>query len=149
MKAAIPVFASAAILLCSATALGQTKDGADLVKEIQNFCQQVDNTWNTKGPVAVANTLFAEDVVFVPPDGALVKGNETVAKMWGDIYKEPTTHTCKVAGASANGDGAWAYGEVTITGKPAGHVRWTAFDIKQNGQWKVQMLHVTPIKEKE
>jgi hypothetical protein len=82
-------------------------------------------------------------------DGAVVKGNETIVKMWGDIYKEPTTHKCTVGGARAEGDGVWAYGEVTITGNPGGHVRWTAFDIKQNGQWKVQMLHVSPIKEKE
>jgi hypothetical protein len=54
-----------------------------------------------------------------------------------------------VQGARAEGDGAWAYGEVTITGNPAGHVRWAGFEVKENGQWKVQMLHVTVIQEKE
>jgi ketosteroid isomerase-like protein len=146
MKIAISVLASA-ILLCGTTAFGQSKNGADMTKEIQDFCQQHDNTWNTKGAVTVAKTFFAEDVVFVPPDGAVVKGNEALAKVWGDIYKEPTVIKCTVGGAHAEGDGAWAYGEVTITGNPAGHLRWTAFDIKQNDQWKVQMLHVTPIKE--
>ena len=149
MKTTMSVLASAAVLLCSPTAFSQTKNGTDVTKEIQDFCQQYDNTWNTKGPVAVANTLLAEDVVFIPPNGAVVKGNETVAKVWGDIYKEPTVHRCAVGEARAEGEGAWAYGEVTITGNPAGHVRWAGFEIKHDGQWKVKLLHVTAIQEKE
>jgi uncharacterized protein (TIGR02246 family) len=124
-------------------------NGADVTKEIQDFCKQLDNTWNTKGPLAVANTIFADDVVFMPPNGGVIKGNAAVAKVWSDVYKEPTVHTCTVQDARAEGDGAWAYGEVTITGNPAAHVRWAAFDVKRNGQWKVQMLHVTAIQEKE
>jgi ketosteroid isomerase-like protein len=148
MKATPSVLALAAVFLCSATAFGQAPNGADMTKEIQDFCRQYDNTWNTKGPVTVANTLLASDVVLVPPNGAVLKGNETVAKVWGDIYKEPTVHKCTVDGARTEGDGAWAYGEVTITGNPAGHLRWAGFETKQNGEWKVQLLHVTAIQEK-
>jgi len=105
--------------------------------------------WNTKGPIVVANTLFADDAVFGPPNGALVKGKEALAKVWGDIFKQPTTHKCTVDEARSAGAGAWAYGEVTITGNPANHVRWAAFDIRQNGEWKVQLLQVTDITEKK
>jgi len=149
MTFAVSSFVSATILLGSVAAFAQTKDEADITKEIQRFCQQYDNTWNTKGAATVANTLLAKDVVFVPPTGAVVKGAETVAKIWGDMYKEPTVHKCTVEGARAEGNGAWAYGEVTITGNPSGHVRWTGFEVKRNGHWQVQLLHVTPIKDSE
>jgi ketosteroid isomerase-like protein len=149
MKSSAKFVASAAVLLYAATAFGQTRNGTDLTKEIQDFCNQYDNTWNTKGAVTVANTFFTDDVVFMPPNGVVIKGKETVAKVWADVYKEPTVHKCTVQGAHAEGEGAWAYGEVTITGNPAGHVRWAGFEVKQNGQWKVQLLHVTVIQEKE
>ena len=73
------------------------------------------------------------------------KGKQAIVKVWGDIYKEPTMHKCTVNGARAEGDGAWAYGEVTITGNPAGHISWAGFEIKQSGQWKVQLLHVAAV----
>ena len=120
-----------------------------MTKEIQEFCRQIDNIWNTKGPVVVANSLFAYDAVFGPPNRALVKGKEALAMAWGDIFKQPTTHKCTVDEARSAGAGAWAYGEVTIIGNPANHVRWAAFDIRQNGQWKVQLLQVTPIPDKQ
>lgn len=148
MRVAIPL-ASAAILLCSATGFSQTKNGADITKDIQNFCQQFDNTWNTKGPATTANTFMADDAIFVPPNGAVLKGRAAIAKDWGDVFKEPTVHKCTVDGARAEGDGAWADGEVTITGNPATHVRWAAFDLKQDGQWKIRFLQVTAIKAKE
>ena len=122
-------------------------NGADMTNEMQKFCDLYDTTWNTKGPVAVANTFFADDVVFIPPNGAVIKGKETVAKIWGDIYKEPTVHKCTVQESHAEGDGAWSYGETTVTGKPAAHVRWAGFEIKQDGQWKIKLLGVNAIQE--
>jgi ketosteroid isomerase-like protein len=122
-------------------------NGADITSEMQTFCNLYDTTWNTKGPVAVANTLLADDVVFLPPNGVVVISKESVAKIWGDIYKEPTVHKCTVQESHAEGDGAWSYGEVTIAGNPAGHVRWVGFQIKEDGQWKVKMLGVTAIQE--
>lgn len=122
-------------------------DGADITNEMQKWCNLYDTTWNTKGPVTVANTLLADDVVFIPPNGAVIKGNQSVAKIWGDVYKEPTVHKCTVQASHAEGDGAWSYGETTVTGNPAGHVRWAGFEIKQDGQWKVKMLSVNVIQE--
>lgn len=148
MKNVVTVLASAMVLL-SGSAFGQTKNGSDMTAEIQSFCNQYDDTWNNKGPGVVADTLLAKNIIFLPSTGAVVIGSANVHKIWGDTYHEPTTHKCIVQGASAEGDGAWAYGEVTITGNPAGHVRWSGFSAKQNGQWKVQLLHVTPIKDKE
>ena len=40
-------------------------NGAEITNEIQKWCNLYDTTWNTKGPVAVANTFFADDAVFV------------------------------------------------------------------------------------
>jgi uncharacterized protein (TIGR02246 family) len=139
-------------MLGAGHARAASMNGADVTKEIQAFCQQYDNTWNTKGAVAVANTFFTDDVVFMPPNGAVVNGKATLAKIWGDVYKEPSVHKCTVTGAHAEGDGAWAYGEVLITdpsGKPTGHVSWAGFETKQSGQWKVQMLHTTIIAPKD
>jgi ketosteroid isomerase-like protein len=121
--------------------------GGDITKEMQTFCNLYDTTWNTKGPVTVANTFFADDVVFIPPNGAVIKGKESVAKIWGDVYKEPTVHKCTVQASNAEGDGAWSYGESIVTGNPAAHVRWAGFEIKQDGHWKVKMLSVNAIQE--
>jgi ketosteroid isomerase-like protein len=123
-------------------------NGTDITNEMQKFCNNYDTRWNTKGPATVANTMYAEDVVFIPPNGAVIKGKETIAKIWGDIYEEPTVHKCTVLESHAEGDGAWSYGESTITGNPAGHVRWAGFYIQQDGQWKVKMLSVNAIQEK-
>ena len=152
MKTAMSLHVSATVLVCSTTAFGQIKNGTEITKEIQDFCQQYDNTWNTKGAVAVANTFFADDVVFTAPNGAVVNGKATLAKIWGEVYKDPSAHKCTVTGAHAQGDGAWAYGEVLISdtsGKPTGHVSWAGFETKQSGQWKVQMLHTSIIAPKD
>ncbi len=133
-----------AMLLCTTAAFSQTQGRGDMTQEIQAFCRTYDDTWTHKGAAAVG-PLFSENAIFVPPNGAVVKGRAAITKVFGDIYKEPTTHKCTVEAAHAEGDGAWAMGEVTVTGKPSSHVRWGGFVVKQNGEWRVQLLVVTNI----
>ena len=123
-------------------------NGAEITAEIQKWCNLYDTTWNTKGPVAVANTFSLTMLFSVLPNGAVIRGKESVAKIWSDFYKEPTVHKCTVQESHAEGDGAWSFGETTVTGNPAGHVRWVNFVVKQDGQWKVKMLGVNAIQEK-
>ncbi len=144
MKFSAPAVLASAVLLCSPAAFSQTQ--GDMTQEIQAFCRTYDATWTQKGAAAVG-PLFVENAIVVPPNGAVVKGRATITKVFGNIYKEPTTHKCTVDTAHAEGNGAWAIGEVTITGKPSSHVRWGAFDVKQDGEWKIQMLVVTNIQE--
>ena len=49
-------------------------DGADITNEMQKWCNLYDTTWEYKDSVTVANTLLADDVVFIPPNGAVIKG---------------------------------------------------------------------------
>lgn len=135
-----------AILFCATGAFSETQDGGNAIQEIQAFCRTYDNTWTQKGAAAVG-PLFARDAIFVSPNGAVVKGREAITKLFGDIYKEPATHKCIVETAQTEGDGTWAIGEVTITGKPSAHVRWGAFYLEHNGERKIQMLVTTSLAE--
>lgn len=144
MKFSASAALASAMLLCATAAFSQTQAQGNVTQELQAFCRTYDNTWTQKGPGAVA-PLFAEDAIIIPPTGAVVHGGAAITKIWGEIWKEPATHKCTVEAAHAEGNGAWAFGEVTITGTPSSHVRWGAFDVKQNGAWKIQLLVVTNI----
>ena len=59
----------AAVMWIALFGTGQARaaDGADITNEIQKWCNLYDTTWSTKGPVAVANTFFADDAVSYHP----------------------------------------------------------------------------------
>jgi uncharacterized protein (TIGR02246 family) len=149
MKTGISVLASAAMFFGSSMAFSQTKNGTDVTAEIQDFCNHWADTWTAKGTTAVANTLVADDILFIPPNGAVVKGKAAIAKVWTDVIKGPTVFKCTVEGAKTIGDGALAYGEDTISGESPEHDRWTAYYTKEDGQWKVQLLQATIIQDKK
>ncbi len=131
------------VLLIGAAAAHAQSD--DMTKSLQDFCRTFDTTWNTKGAPAVGQ-FFKEDAILIPPDGAVVKGRAAITDLFRKIYSHgQTTHRCTVESATASGDGAWGYGEVTVTGNPASHARWAAYDIHYDGEWRVQMLSVIPI----
>ena len=77
----------AAVMWIALFGTGQARaaDGADITNEIQKWCNLYDTTRSTKGPVAVANTFFADDAVFIPPNGAVIKG-QTSSQKSGAIF---------------------------------------------------------------
>jgi ketosteroid isomerase-like protein len=127
-------------------ATAQAQPG-DMTKSLQSFCDTFDSTWNNKGAAAVGQ-YFKQDAILIPPTGAIVKGRTAIADLFRRIYSHgQTTHRCLVQSATTSGDGVWGYGEATVTGTPASHARWAAYDLYHDGKWRVQMLAVIPIQQ--
>ena len=144
MRRLLAMVAPVVLLIGTATAHAQSRD---MTKSLQDFCHTFDTTWNTDGAPAVGQ-FFKEDAILISPNGAIVKGRAAITDLFRKIYSHgPTTHRCTVESAAASGDGVWGYGEATVSGNPASHARWAAYDIHHDGEWRVQMLAVIPINQ--
>jgi ketosteroid isomerase-like protein len=116
-----------------------------ILDEMQAFSHAYDSTWHQQGAAETAKYL-AKDVVLITGSGAIVRGRENVSRLLADHYPlGATPHTSTVQGAHQTADGAWAYGETTISGSPASHARWAEYVVKQGDQWSIQLAAVTSI----
>jgi ketosteroid isomerase-like protein len=134
----LPIGAALLVNIGSASSEG-------ILDEMQTFSRTYDSTWNEQGAAETAKYL-ATDVVLITASGAVIRGRDNVARLLADHYpKGASTHTSTVQGAHQTEDGAWAYGETTVSGNPASHARWAEYVVKNSDQWSIQLAAVTNI----
>jgi len=144
MRRLLATVAPLVLLIGTAATHAQSRD---MTKSLQDFCHSFDTTRNTNDARAVGR--FLRKTPSSSPQRGHREGLGSHYRLvvqqnlqpWAD---EPSHH---VESASASGNGVWGYGEATVSGNPASHAHWAAYDIHRDGEWRVQMPAVIPTRQ--
>jgi ketosteroid isomerase-like protein len=140
----------------TAPTLAQQKDTIDS-QIAEQVTKKIDEGFNN-GDAAGVGALFAEDAVFVTPQGPIF-GREAIEKLFEGMFQQGhysnhlnkddqgSPHMIGTAGNEVWRTGEWSF---TLQGKSGDPLQlkgyWGAINVREGDTWKIRMLtfNVTP-----